>query len=134
MNKRYRCTTRSEIPRGLQIEHRLLEGGSYTLLPHLLRLQAYSSLVRLTRHGRVLGDALKERVEVAPSTLARQVGVIGRRDETDRLRGARKHVAYIVRKRLQLVCLESNLIMDDVVMCGLRGPLQTTVRCSEGQD
>lgn len=74
---------------------------------------------------------MEKGVQVAPAALAREVGVVCRRDEAHSLRGAGEHVADVVRECLQFVRLELYLIMHDVVVRRPRGTLQATVRCGK---
>jgi len=67
-------------------------------------------------------------MEVAATSLAGKIGVVGRRSKTDSLGCPREHVAYLVGEVLKQVGRETNVIMDDVVMSRLRRALKAAMR------
>ena len=59
---------------------------------------------------------MQEFVQVATTSLACKVGIIGGRDEADSFGGASKHITDGVGQQLQFIGLESNLVMHNVVV------------------
>ncbi|CAL1709611.1 unnamed protein product [Somion occarium] len=101
----------------LEIEHGLLHPAGHAISPHLLAFTIYFNFATLASgSGTAVRNALEQRVQVTPATFTSKVGVIGRRNQTDRLRCTSEHVADVICKALQLVCCEANLIVNDVVV------------------
>ena len=70
----------------------------------------------------------EEPAEVAPSTLASQVGVIGRRDQADRLCRTNVLVAEVMGTLLHYVDIKVVLVVDDDVVGRSNLPLEAGMR------
>ena len=66
-------------------------------------------------------------MQVAATSLAGKISIIGGGDETDGFSGASKHITDRVGQQLQLIGLESNLIVHNIVMGGTSGALKSSV-------
>ena len=90
-----------------------------SILQHLLHLLLSTLPLSL--------DILRDKVpvEVTPSTLASQVGVIGRWDQADRLCRTNVLVAEVMSTLLHHIDIEVVLVVDDDVMGWSNLPLKT---------
>ena len=100
--------------------HRLLEHPLLLLLPVL----DASTGVRRTL---VVRGSVKEHIQVAPPALASEVSVVRGRDEADRLRRPRIHVAQGMSTLLDYVRFEFVIVIDDDVMSRPNMPLETAM-------
>ena len=123
----------------LKIKHRVLEVWSCdTATPKPSGFLHHQFLV--TR----CADAVKQAIQVASPALARKVGVVRRRYETDCLCRAGKHVADGIGQCLQDIWSKMILVVNDVVMCrsgssmkasmGLEEKVEMVDRCDASVD
>ena len=118
-----------------QIEHALPQILMNPLPPHPLRsLEHLRSLLvpiplaRPTTRTRRLIVHKQKLVQIAPTPLARQVRIVRRGHETDRLGSASVEVARRVRPLLQFVCAHAVFIVHDGVVCRPNGSLESRMR------
>ena len=78
-----------------------------------------------------LRDALQEPVQVRTSTFTRKISVVGRSGEGDGFSRTSKHVRDCMGESLKLVCLESDFIVDDIIMCRADCALEAVVCLKE---
>ena len=106
-------------------------------MPHPLRLPERSQfLFLLTRRttrssSTAIRYALQKRVQVRAPTFACKVSIVGWSSEGDSFGGTGEHVRDRVGESLEQVRLESDLIVDDVVMGGTDCALKTVVSLKE---
>lgn len=105
------------------IEHTLLEISMHTIPPGPERVLVHALLLRLpisgcrrrctTRNRRlIVRRSIQKDIEVAPTTLARNIGIVRWRDQADRLRSARVEITRGVGTLLQCVRVELILVVD----------------------
>ena len=104
--------------------------------PHLLRALEHALLLRLlfflrpsaTPHRGPVVSRVEQEVQIVTSALARDVRVVRRRDEADRLGRAPVEVARRVRALLDGVRAQPVLVVHDSVVRRLHVSLQSIVR------
>ena len=70
----------------------------------------------------------QEVIQIAPAALAREIGVISRRNQADRLGRPRIHITGGIDPLLNLVCTKSAFVIHNRVVRGFHVALQTCVR------
>jgi hypothetical protein len=96
------CETKNE-PNYLDVEHSLADIVTNTtaVAPQPPCFLKHLCIIRVTLGVRLhVSNAMQERVQVASSTLAREIGIISWRGKPDSPCRAYKHVAEIIRERL----------------------------------
>lgn len=73
----------------------------------------------------------QEILDVTPAPIAREIGIVRRRDEANRSCSATEHVACAIDETLQSVRGEVVVIVHDVVVRRARGALESAVRLQE---
>ena len=119
-----------------QIEHRILDLASGTTVPQFLRLPERGQfLFPLTRRAAcsspTFRNALQKRVQVRTPTFACKVSIVSWSGERDGFGGTGEHVRDRVGESLEQVRLESDLIVDDVIVGGANCALKTVVGLKE---
>lgn len=73
----------------------------------------------------------QELMDVAATSLAGEVGVVGGRNQADSPRGSAEHVGRGVSEALEAIGVEVILVVDDIVMGGAGGALKATMSLEE---
>ena len=70
-------------------------------------------------------------MQVTPATFTGKIRIVCRRNQAHSLRCSRKHVTDGIRKVLEFISLESDLVMNDEVMRGFRRSLKSAMCCED---
>ena len=106
-------------------------------MPHLFSLPICSHLLLLLTRRTARGSpatiryALQKPMQVRAPTFACKIGIVRRSGERDGLGRTGKHVRDRVGKALEPIRIESEIIEDDVIVCGTDCALKTVVRLEE---
>ena len=119
----------------LDVEHRVLQVpvDAIPLQPHRVLVRLLLLRLPVRRRARPRGlrrtvvPGVDQHVEILPSALARDIGVVRGGHEADRLRRPRVQVARGVRTLLDSVRVELVLVVDDHIVRGLDVTLQPVV-------
>ena len=112
----------------LQVIHSVLQRRTIDpTVPQLFSLPHDSVLVCRAATASFASSSGEKLGNVAPTPLASQVSVVRWRDEADSLGRTGEHVADRVGERLDGVSVETNLVVNNVVVSGTSRALEATM-------
>jgi hypothetical protein len=116
----------------LEIKHGVLQlGPTDAIMPGFLSFTQDSFFVTADGRIRASRNALQKFMQVTPTTFTGKIRIVCRRNQAHSLRCSSKHVTDSVCKVLEFIGLESDLVMNDEVMCGLCRSLKSAMCCKD---